>query len=175
LATTTSPEGQYAINGSGLSANNGNYMFVQAPSNATALTVLTIASSAAQSALQSTVNSTNNAAPNTTIGTGTGPQDQALGSSQAFLQTQSGETILLTAVPGAQGGTYVNIETGEQVVIAPNETPAPGIYYNEETSTVVAVTTEEGSGKPVVLTGTASSETVAKGGKARLVASVGCK
>jgi len=174
-ATVTSPEGQYAINGSGLAANNGNYMFVQAPSNATALTVLTITSAAAQSALQTTVNSTNNAPPSSTIGTGTGPQDQALGSSQAFLQTQGGETILLTATPQAQGGVYVNLDTGEQTVITSNETPPAGIFYNEQTGTVVAVTKEEGSGKPVILTGTASSETVAKGGKARLVSTVGCR
>jgi hypothetical protein len=171
----TSTEGQYPIDGSGLAANNGNYMFVQAPSNATALTVLAITSSAAQSAFQSTINSTNNAVPSNTIGTGTGPQDQALSSSQAFLQTQGGDTILLTAAPEAQGGVYTNLETGEQTVISPNETPPAGIYYNEETGTVVAVTTEEGSGKPVILTGTASSETVAKGGKARLVSTVGCR
>ncbi|MBI2312471.1 MAG: filamentous hemagglutinin N-terminal domain-containing protein [Betaproteobacteria bacterium] len=38
-ATQSSLEGQYAINGSGLTANNGNYVFSQAPGNATALTV----------------------------------------------------------------------------------------------------------------------------------------
>jgi hypothetical protein len=173
-ATVTSPAGQYPIDGSGLTANNGNYLFVQAPGNATALTVLTISNAAAQSALQTTVNESNNAAPSTTIGAGTGPQDQALSSSQAFLQTGSGETILLTSAPSAQGGVYVNLETGQEVVITPTDTPAPGIYYNEQTSTVVAVAKDD-SGKTVVLTGTASSDTVAKGGKPRLVSSVGCK
>src|SRR6202012_6047614 len=38
-ATATSNVGTYAINGSGLTANNGNYTFVQAASNATALTI----------------------------------------------------------------------------------------------------------------------------------------
>jgi len=38
-ATTASNVGSYAINGSGLTANNGNYTFVQAASNATALTI----------------------------------------------------------------------------------------------------------------------------------------
>ncbi len=38
-ATTTSSVGPYYINGSGLVANYGNYVFVQAPSNASALTV----------------------------------------------------------------------------------------------------------------------------------------
>ncbi len=38
-ALNTSNVGSYAINGSGLTANNGNYVFVQAPSNATALTI----------------------------------------------------------------------------------------------------------------------------------------
>jgi filamentous hemagglutinin family protein len=38
-ATQSSVEGQYAINGSGLTALNGNYTFVQAPANTTALTV----------------------------------------------------------------------------------------------------------------------------------------
>jgi hypothetical protein len=129
---------------------------------------------AAQSAFQSTINSTNNA-PNTQLSTITTEPGATLASSQAFLQTQGGDTILLTAVPDAQGGVYVNLDTGQQTVITPNETPAPGIYYNEQTSTVVAVTKEEGSSKPVVLTGTASKETVAKGGKTRLVSSVGCK
>jgi hypothetical protein len=173
-ATTTSPEGQYPINGSGLSANNGNYLFVQAPSNATALTVGAIGKlGAAQSAYQTTIYAANNA-PNTTLATITAQQDAARGGMQALLQTQNGDTILLTSSPGAQGGVYVNLENGQQVVITPTETPAPGIYYNEQTSTVVAVAKDD-SGKTVVLTGTASSDTVAKGGKPRLVSSVGCK
>ena len=38
-ATSSSSVGSYAINGSGLTANNGNYTFVQAVGNALALTV----------------------------------------------------------------------------------------------------------------------------------------
>ena len=38
-ATSASGAGSYPINGSGLAANNGNYIFVQAPANATALTI----------------------------------------------------------------------------------------------------------------------------------------
>ncbi|MDI1247445.1 MAG: MBG domain-containing protein, partial [Lacunisphaera sp.] len=38
-ATVASPVGTYAINGSGLTANHGNYVFVQAPPNATAFTI----------------------------------------------------------------------------------------------------------------------------------------
>ena len=40
-ATSSSPVGSYAVNGSGLSANNGNYVFAQDPGNATALTITT--------------------------------------------------------------------------------------------------------------------------------------
>jgi len=39
-ATSSSTVGSYAINGSGLTANNGNYTFVQAAGNATALSIL---------------------------------------------------------------------------------------------------------------------------------------
>lgn len=39
-ATITSVPGTYAINGEGLTANYGNYIFEQAPSNATALTIV---------------------------------------------------------------------------------------------------------------------------------------
>jgi len=38
-ATSSSSVGSYAINGSGLTANNGNYTFVQVAGNATALTI----------------------------------------------------------------------------------------------------------------------------------------
>ena len=38
-ATDQSPPGFYAIVGSGLTANNGNYVFVQAPGNRAALTL----------------------------------------------------------------------------------------------------------------------------------------
>lgn len=38
-ATVASPIGAYAINGSGLTASSGNYVFVQAPPNATAFTI----------------------------------------------------------------------------------------------------------------------------------------
>ena len=39
-ATASSPIGHYAINGAGLTANNGNYVFVQAAANATALNIV---------------------------------------------------------------------------------------------------------------------------------------
>ena len=39
VATSSSGVGSYAINGTGLTANNGNYTFVQAAGNATALTI----------------------------------------------------------------------------------------------------------------------------------------
>jgi hypothetical protein len=38
-ATTASAAGAYAVDGSGLTANHGNYVFTQAPGNATALTI----------------------------------------------------------------------------------------------------------------------------------------
>ncbi len=45
-ANSASAAGSYAINGGGLTANNGNYLFVQAAGNATALTVLPATSGA---------------------------------------------------------------------------------------------------------------------------------
>jgi hypothetical protein len=42
VATSSSGVGSYAINGTGLAANNGNYTFVQAAGNATALTINTL-------------------------------------------------------------------------------------------------------------------------------------
>jgi len=42
-ATSSSSAGSYAINGSGLTANNGNYAFVQATGNKTALTINALA------------------------------------------------------------------------------------------------------------------------------------
>ncbi|HUK07380.1 MAG TPA: MBG domain-containing protein, partial [Stellaceae bacterium] len=39
-ANAASPPGRYAIDGSGLSASSGNYVFAQAPGNATALTIM---------------------------------------------------------------------------------------------------------------------------------------
>ncbi len=42
-ATSSSNVGTYSINGSGLTANNGNYTFVQAPGNAAALTINALA------------------------------------------------------------------------------------------------------------------------------------
>jgi hypothetical protein len=38
-ANAASPPGLYPVDGSGLSANSGNYVFAQAPGNATALTI----------------------------------------------------------------------------------------------------------------------------------------
>ncbi len=49
-ATASSPTGSYAINGGGLSANNGNYTFAQDPANATALTIAAAASTTTLSA-----------------------------------------------------------------------------------------------------------------------------
>jgi hypothetical protein len=41
-ATASSGPGSYAVNGSGLTALHGNYVFTQSPSNATALTISTV-------------------------------------------------------------------------------------------------------------------------------------
>ena len=43
-ATAASNVGSYAITGSGLTANNGNYVFVQAAGNATALALVCVLS-----------------------------------------------------------------------------------------------------------------------------------
>ena len=56
-ATSVSPPGSYAIIGSGLTANHGNYVFVQAAGNATALTIDSLSASAT-SQFVATVNGT---------------------------------------------------------------------------------------------------------------------
>src|SRR5207302_2021412 len=74
-ATATSNVGSYAINGSGLTANNGNYTFVQAAGNATALSVtpatptvtFTGAPASAYFNSQFTVSATTNASSTPTI------------------------------------------------------------------------------------------------------------
>ena len=82
-ATAASPVGSYAINGSGLSAQN--YVFVQAPGNATALTVALTAPSPSTSVTQSVNVALNSAAV---------PTIAATSSSTAGL-------LDLTAAPGA--------------------------------------------------------------------------
>ena len=95
-ATVTSAVGNYAINGSGLTANNGNYNFVQLTANATALSITAASLSVTANNQSKTFG--------TTLGLGT----------SAFTSTalQNGETIGSVtlnssgAINTANAGTY---------------------------------------------------------------------
>jgi len=62
-ATSTSSVGSYAITGSGLTANHGNYVFVQAAGNATALTIKAVTTANLETTLASQSSVTLQVAP----------------------------------------------------------------------------------------------------------------
>src|ERR1019366_10704691 len=65
----SSTAGSYAITGSGLTANNGNYTFQQAPANATALTITTATPTITVTGGTFTYDGNSHAATATAVGT----------------------------------------------------------------------------------------------------------
>ena len=96
-ASTTSPVGNYPIDGSGLTADNGDYTFVQAASNATALTVYTATGSIyiLDLAAKEAINISGNASVNA-------PGEVVVDSSSASAVLASGNASLKAA-----GGLYL--------------------------------------------------------------------
>ncbi len=107
-ATTGSGVGSYAIDGSGLTANNGNYIFAQAAGNATALTV----NKAALTVTASNASKSYGQAPTLTLFTSNGLQNgETVGS---VTETSAGTTTTASVAGGpytitpsaATGGTF---------------------------------------------------------------------
>jgi hypothetical protein len=123
-ASSGSNVGSYAINGSGLTANNGNYTFVQAAGNTTALTIspATIAitgannnvtyNGSAQTNTGATASINGGAATGisgTTVNTGIGGQSFTLsgyGSGTNASGTAYADNLVLAAVFGTIAGNY---------------------------------------------------------------------
>jgi hypothetical protein len=104
-ATSTSAPGSYAINGSGLVANNGNYTFVQALGNATALTV-TKASTA--TALTSSANPACQASSITFTATVTDTSAGSTGTPTGTVTFKDGATTLGSgSLNGSGVATYI--------------------------------------------------------------------
>jgi hypothetical protein len=98
-ATAASPVGSYPINGSGLTANNGDYTFVQAASNATALTVYAATVTGSIYVLDPAANGAVNISGNASVNA---PGAVVVDSSSASAVLASGNASL-----NATGGLYV--------------------------------------------------------------------
>jgi hypothetical protein len=98
-ATAASPVGSYPIDGSGLTANNGDYTFVQAASNATALTVYAATVTGSIYVLDPAANGAINISGNASVNA---PGAVVVDSSSASAVLASGNASL-----NAAGGLYV--------------------------------------------------------------------
>jgi hypothetical protein len=99
-ATVSSHAGQYPINGSGLTANNGNYTFVQATGNATALTIGQATPIVTVTGTTSFTYNGNQQGPSTASNTGTG-------TSYAFSYSGTGATTYgPSATEPVNAGSY---------------------------------------------------------------------
>ena len=117
-ATATSNAGSYAINGSGLTANNGNYTFEQAAGNATALTV----NPATLTYVATAANSTYGSSPAGLTGTVTGfvntdNQNNATTGTLSFSSTatsasNAGGYAINGSGLAADNGNYTFIQAG---------------------------------------------------------------
>jgi len=139
-ATTVSNVGSYAINGSGLTANNVNYTFVQAASNATALTITPVTLTAS------------------IIGTPTKPYDgntsATLTSSNFSLSPLVGsENFTVTQTAGTYNFKDVSTATTVSASLTAGQfTPTGGALANN----YVLPTTASGAGQITAVTLTAS-------------------
>ncbi len=197
-ADASSLPGSYAIDGSGLIALNGNYTFVQALSNASALTVL-----GASPLPPAAVNPPPPAPPPTTSGPivpdlGTGnllnvntgesvPMPQNSLPDPGIYLNQDGGSVMVVGQGNAATqlvfptvnyapGFYVNSETGFIYVINENTQLDPGVYYNRESQTVLVVSADnDGVVKVSSADVTKSVQTVSAGVGGRRVASIACR
>ena len=78
-------------------------------------------------------------------------------------------------MPSAAPGVYTNVDTGETTTLGKDATPAPGIYVSEDSKTVIVVTKDDDTGKPVVMTAPAGNSGVAVGTKATVKKAAACK
>ena len=111
-ATSASPLGGYSITGGGLTANNGNYAFVQAPGNASALTIVNTIALDYATADQTTTYNASAVSPSTVTVTLTNASTHAAVTDVNLTPTvvfqQKGATV--TNVVAA--GTYQEVVTG---------------------------------------------------------------
>ncbi|MGO8835888.1 MAG: beta strand repeat-containing protein [Limisphaerales bacterium] len=126
-ATSSSGVGSYAINGSGLTANNGNYTFIQAAGNATALTISARpvnltgtrpydGTTTASAGILSVANKVGS--DTVTVASGSGVLATAEVGSQAI------SSLGTLALGGAAAGNYTLSGAGGSVNILPLVTPA---------------------------------------------------
>jgi filamentous hemagglutinin family protein len=197
-ADASSPAGAYAINGSGLTALNGNYTFQQAAGNMSALTVtgsLVIPPSAlnpppptAPSGSQQpevpnlgTGNLLNvNTGENVPVQRNSLPDpgiylNQDGGSVMVVGQGNAATQLVLPSVNYAPG-YYVNSETGFLYVVNEDTQLDPGVYYNRESQTVLVVSSNSDGNVTVSSADIKEAvQTVASGAGGRRVASIACK
>jgi hypothetical protein len=148
-ATTTSPIGSYAINGSGLTANNGNYTFVQAGGNATALAVTRLpvnltgtrvydATTTVTAAILSVANKVGS--DDVTVASGSGTLANKTVGSQAI------SSLGTLALGGATAGNYTLSEASGSVTITTatvtaTVTASDKMYDATTTATITAALT----------------------------------
>jgi hypothetical protein len=198
-ADATSLPGGYAIDGGGLAALGGNYLFTQSASNLVALTVsVPVAISpalinpppppppptyGAQGAnvpladgtllnvsTGQTLQAPSNALPDPGIYLNQG------GGSVMVVGQSTAATQLVFPANGAEPGTYVNSENGMLYIVEENTPLDPGVYYNRDAQTVLVVSS--GSDGNVTVASANVKETVqavASGAGGRRVASVVCR
>ena len=197
-ADAASAAGSYAIDGGGLAALNGNYLFVQAASNASALTIT--ASLAIPPALinppppppppQASTQGANVPLANATLlnlNTGQTVQapENALPDPGIYLSQGGGSvmvvgqgtaaTQLVFPASSYEPGTYVNSENGLIYVVEDRTPLDPGVYYNRDERTVLVVSSNSDGNITVASADVKETVQAVAGGSGRRVASVVCR
>jgi hypothetical protein len=162
-ATGTSNVGSYAVTGSGLSANFGNYLFEQAPSNATALTI----NPATLTVIADSVGRTYGAANPLLSGSVMG----FVGSDTLASATAGTETFSTPATSASNVGSYAVLGSGLSAnfgnyLFAQAPANATALTINPATLTVTAdsVSRIYGTANPLLsgsITGFVGSDTLA--------------
>ena len=171
LANAASNVGSYLITGSGLTANNGNYLFSQAATNATALTITPATLTYTANAATSTYGSAIPALSGTTTGFVNGQTQATATTGTASFTTLAtaasnvGAYLITGAGLTANNGNYVFVQaaansTALTVIQATMPTPsAPPTFVNPLLSTMGSVYIAEqelnpANALPMLLTGT---------------------
>ena len=162
-ATTGSNVGTYSIIGSGLTANNGNYVFVQAPANTSALTIDPATLTMTADTLSRTYGAANPALSGSVTGFVNGDT--------LATATTGNEVFSTTATAGSNVGSYgiigsgLTLNNGNYVIVqAPGN--ATALTVNPATLTVTANTASRayGAADPVFsgsVTGFVNGDTLA--------------
>jgi hypothetical protein len=109
------------------------------------------------------------------LGNANMPTQGTSGAPNIYLETNTGQLLLLNQTTTVQGGSYINLETGQTLLIESGSTPEPGVYLNQVTQTILAVLRDKDTGEITIASGSNEGGQVSAGQAAQVRRAAACR